>query len=189
MSLSDENAFGVLISYFSIEHDEYALSAEQFAARFSEFRAALRACVETFPLARSGLAREFGHALYLEFADGEQLEEPIAWIKLVRTRLNALDLPSVGVLSHGGRWQAEAPEAAPPSVPGIEWQAVSLPSEPLRRALYAETASHGADEDDENAWGPGIYVDTEAVEALGRTLKNAPTPLAIAGATFYRVAR
>ena len=66
---------------------------------------------------------------------------------------------------------------------------LSLPSEPLRRALYAETASHGADEDDEDAWGPGIYVDTEAVEALGRTLKNAPTPLAIAGATFYRVAR
>ncbi len=189
MSLSDENAFGVLIGYFAIEHDEYALEPAQFAARFSEFRSALRACVEAFPLAQSGVAREFGHALYIEFSDGEQLEDPIAWIKLARARLNALDLASVGVLSHGGRWQAEPVEAAPPSAGGLEWCPVSLPSEPLRRALYAETASHGIDEDDEQAWGPGIYVDTEAVEALGRTLKNAPTPLAIAGATFYRVAR
>src|SRR6478609_5753250 len=189
MSLSDENAFGVLIGYFAIEHDEYALEPSEFAARFLEFRAALRACVETFPLARAAVARELGHALYLEFSDGDQLEEPIAWIKLARARLKALDLASVGVLSHGGRWQFESSQAAPPSVAGIEWQSVSLPSEPLRRALYAETASHGADEEDENAWGPGIYVDTEAIEALGRTLKNAPTPLSIAGATFYRVAR
>jgi hypothetical protein len=189
MSLSDENAFGVLIAYFAIEHDEYALTADEFATRFSEFRSALRACVEAFPLAQSGIAREFGHALYIEFADGQQLEDPISWIKLVRARLKALDLVSVGVLSHGGRWQAEPAEPVPPSVSGVEWLPVSLPSEPLRRALYAETATHGVDEDDENAWGPGIYVDTEAVEALGRTLKNAPTPLAVAGATFYRVAR
>jgi hypothetical protein len=189
MSLSDENAFGVLIAYFAIEHDEYALEAADFAARFSEFRSALRACVATFPLAQSAIAREFGHALYIEFSVGEELEDPISWIKLVRARLKALDLASVGVLSHGGRWLAEPAEAVPPSGSGIEWQSVSLPSEPLRRALYAETASHGVDEDDENAWGPGIYVDTEAVEALGRTLKNAPTPLAVAGATFYRVAR
>jgi hypothetical protein len=189
MTLSDENAFGVLIAYFDIENDEYALEAADFAARFSEFRSALRACVETFPLAQSGIAREFGHALYIEFGDGEQLEDPISWIKLVRARLKALDLASVGVLSHGGRWQAEPAEPVPPTAGGIEWLPVSLPSEPLRRALYAETATHGVDEDDENAWGPGIYVDTEAVEALGRTLKNAPTPLAVAGATFYRVAR
>ena len=189
MSVTDENAFGVLIGYFAIEHDEYALNPGEFAARFLEFRAALRACVETFPLAQAAVAREFGHALYLEFSDGDQLEDPIAWIKLVRARLKALDLASVGVLSHGGRWLAESSDTAPPSVSGIEWQPVSLPSEPLRRALYAETASHGADEEDETAWGPGIYVDTEAVEALGRTLKNAPTPLSVAGATFYRVAR
>ena len=107
----------------------------------------------------------------------------------MRARLNALELKSVGVLSHGGRWSSDPAEAMPPSENGVEWQSVSLPSEPLRRALYAETATHGADEDDDSGWGPGIYVDTEAVEALGRTLKNAPTPLAVAGATFYRVAR
>ena len=189
MPLSDENAFGVLIGYFAIEDDEYSLEAPQFAARFCEFRQAVRACVAAFPLANAALARELGHAVYLEFSAGAQLEDPIAWIKLVRARLNALELPTVGVLSHGGRWLADPPELAPPSAAGVDWLPVSLPSEPLRRALYAETASHGVDEDDENAWGPGIYVDTEAVEALGRTLKNAPTPLAVAGATFYRVAR
>ena len=150
---------------------------------------ALRACAESFQLAQATTVRELGHAVYLEFSAGDQVEDPIAWIKLVRARLNALELPSVGVLSHGGRWQADPPEAPWQSAAGITWLPVSLPSEPLRRALYAETATHGNDEDDEQAWGPGLYVDTEAIEALGRTLKNAPTPLAVAGATFFRVAR
>ncbi|MEO7037309.1 MAG: hypothetical protein ABI548_25370 [Polyangiaceae bacterium] len=189
MTLSDENAFGVLIGYHALEDDEYSLEPEQFAARFTAFRNAVRDCVESFPLASSAVAREFGHATYLEFADGDQLEDPITWIKTVRAKLNARDLKSVGVLSHGGRWLHEPAEAAPASACGVDYLPVSLPSEPLRRALYAETATHGADENDEAAWGPGIYVDTEAVEALGRTLKNAPTPLAVAGATFYRVAR
>lgn len=188
MTLSDENAYGVLIGYFALENDEYALEPADFAARFAQFRAAVRACVEAFPLAASVLVLELGHAVYLEFADGDQKEDPIAWIKLVRARLSGLELPSIGVLSHGGRWLSEAPDA-PPVVEGVEWLSVSLPSEPLRRALYAETAAHPADEQDEAGWGPGLYVDTEAVEALGRALKNAPTPLAVAGATFFRVAR
>lgn len=192
MNFSDENAFGVLLSYLAIEDDEYGLEPEQFAARFQEFRKAVRSCVETFPLAKALVVREFGHAVYLEFPDGDQLEDPIGWIKLVRARMNALEISSVGVLSHGGRWQADPAEEPPPPVPGVEWLSVSLPSEPLRRALYAETATHGEDDDGDEpgaGWGPGIYVDTEAIEALGRALKNAPTPLAVAGATFFRVAR
>jgi len=188
MALSDENAFGVLIGYFAIEDDEYALEPADFAARFARFRSEVRSCVEAFPLAVPLSVREFGHALYFEFADGDQSEDPIGWIKLVRARLKAHDFESVGVLSHGGRWQAES-DVAPPEIEGVTWHSVSLPNEPLRRALYAETASHPNDEDDEEAWGPGIYVDTEAIEALGRALKNAPTPLASAGATFFRVAR
>jgi len=189
MTLSDENAFGVLIGYHAIEDDEYALEPAEFAARFEQFRAAVRSCVESFPLAENVLVRELGHAVYLEFADGEQKEDPIGWIKLVRARLTGLELTSVGVLSHGGRWLSETSEMTPPSVPGVTWHSVSLPSEPLRRALYAETATHPNAEDDEIAWGAGLYVDTEAIEALGRALKNAPTPLSVAGATFYRVAR
>jgi hypothetical protein len=188
MALSDENAFGVLIGYHAIEDDEYALEPAEFAARFTAFRDAVRGCVEAFPLAQSATARELGHAVYIEFADGDQLEDPITWIKTVRAKLNATELKSVGVLSHGGRWLSDVVEELPSSG-GVAWLPGSLPSEPLRRALYAETATHGADENDESAWGPGIYVDTEAIEALGRTLKNAPTPLAVAGATFFRVAR
>jgi len=188
MSPTDENAFGVLIAYHTIEDDEYALEPADFAARFAQFRASVRECVAAFPLASNLLVRELGHATYLEFADGDQTEDPIAWIKLVRARLTGSELTSVGVLSHGGRWLAEE-SAAPPDVPGVAWQAVSLPSEPLRRALYAETATHSMDEEDDSGWGPGTYIDTEAVLALGRTLKNAPTPLAVAGATFFRAAR
>jgi len=69
-----------------------------------------------------------------------------------------------------------------------EVTAWSRPSEPLRKALYADTATR-PDADGEGGWGPGLYVDTEAVEALGRTPKNAPTTLRVAGAEFYRVAR
>ncbi len=188
MTPSDENAFGVLIAYHTLEHDEYALEPAQFSARFAQFRAAVRECIAAFPLASAVLVRELGHAVYLEFADGDQTEDPIGWIKLVRARLTGNDFTSVGVLSHGGRWVTEESEA-PPDAPGVSWQAVSLPSEPLRRALYAETATHSTDEDDDSGWGAGTYIDTEAVEALGRALKNAPTPLAVAGATFFRAAR
>jgi hypothetical protein len=189
MTLSDENAFGVLIGYFAVEEDEYALEPADFTARFGQFRAGVRACIEAFPLAEPLSVRELGHAVYLEFADGDQKEDPIAWIKIVRARLTGLEFVSIGVLSHGGRWVVEGPDEAPPAIGGIEWLSASPPSEPLRRALYADTASHPHDENDEAAWGPGLYVDTEAIEALGRALKNAPTPLAVAGATFFRVAR
>jgi hypothetical protein len=50
-------------------------------------------------------------------------------------------------------------------------------------------ATRRADEGDERGWGPGLYVDLEAIEALGRSFKNAPTALEIGGATFYRVGR
>ena len=62
------------------------------------------------------------------------------------------------------------------------------PSEPLRRALFAETASHGAPDED-SAWGSGLYLDTDAAEALGIRPKNEPTRLDVAGATFFRVSR
>jgi hypothetical protein len=62
---------------------------------------------------------------------------------------------------------------------------VTRPSEALRRALYADTASHGSDGED--GWGPGVFVDEDAVAALKRAFKNAPTALRVAGATFFRI--
>ena len=54
--------------------------------------------------------------------------------------------------------------------------------------LVADVASRGDDEDG-SGWGPGLYLDTEAAEALGMTPKNAPTVLRAAGASFYRAGR
>ncbi|HWZ91815.1 MAG TPA: hypothetical protein VNW92_23290, partial [Polyangiaceae bacterium] len=76
MTLSDENAFGVLIGYFALEDEEYALEPLEFARRFAQFQSAVRSCVEAFPLAEQLLVRELGHAVYLEFADGDQKEDP-----------------------------------------------------------------------------------------------------------------
>ncbi|MCA9592471.1 MAG: hypothetical protein KC776_04145 [Myxococcales bacterium] len=188
--MHDENAFGLLVSYYDVENDEYALEREDFVARFTEFKNLMLDCVESFPLGESLRAVDLGHAVYVEMADGDQEEDPIVWLKMVRARLTGRELRSVGVLSYGSRWlddDDELPEAI--DMNKAEWVSVSRPSEPLRRALYAETASRQDEDDAPDGWGPGLYVDTEAVEALGRALKNAPTPLAVAGATFFRVAR
>jgi hypothetical protein len=190
MGLFDENAFGVLIGYHGLENDEYTLEPSDFAARFTDFRDVLRRCLQEFPLAPTAQARELGHALYVEFADGDQVEDPIAWVKRARQQLQARDVESIGVLTHGGRWLDEqALASADGRIGEVCLLAVSLPSEPFRRALHAETASLADDNSQLEGWGAGVYVDTEAVEALGRTLKNAPTPLSVAGATFYRISR
>ena len=183
----DENAFGLLISYYQIESDEYSLERQQFVQRYQSFRATTLECIEALPLGRQTRALDFGHALYLEVAQGEEVEDPFGWLRMVRARLHARDFLSVGVLSHGSRWVDEAASAWDPAlqqVGDIPVLCASLPSEALRRALYADAAAR----EDENCpgWGPGLYVDTEAIEAMGRTLKNAPTPLLASGATFYR---
>jgi hypothetical protein len=186
----DENAFGLLIAYHALENDEYTLESDDFAARFTTFRELLRELLAEQPLASGACARELGHALYVEFADGDQTQDPIAWLKRARERLKERELVTIGVLTHGGRWLDEqALGSHDGRVGDVALLDVSLPSEPFRRALYAEAASHADEDSSLEGWGPGVYVDTEAVEALGRTLKNAPTPLSIAGATFYRIAR
>jgi hypothetical protein len=96
---------------------------------------------------------------------------------------------NLAVLTHGSRLveedDPESVEVAQRYVSSMAVASVSNPSEPLQRALRAEAASHGGLGDAEG-WGPGLYLDTEAVEALGRTPKNQPTLLEAAGATFYR---
>jgi hypothetical protein len=62
------------------------------------------------------------------------------------------------------------------------------PSEPLRKALAAETfAQPTTSAETEIGWGPGLYVEKDAIEQLGKNLKNAPTPLHVLSATFYRI--
>ncbi len=189
MTLTDENAFGFLFAYHDLEDDEYSLEPEEFVTRFTEFRCATLAAARESPLGESVRVLDLGHAVYFEVADGEQQHDPIAWLKRVREALTTRSFAVTAILSHGGRWLDDAGEdrSLEHLENGYSLLSASRPSEPLRRALLAEAATHGSDGED--GWGPGTYVDTEAVEALGKSLKNAPTPLASGGATFYRIAR
>lgn len=188
--LTDENAFGVLFSFHDLEDVEYTLEPEEFVTRFSEFRSALLGAAAEAPLGEGAKILDLGHALYFEIGDGDQGRDPIAWLKGVRAALAARSFETAAVLTHGGRWldgDAKDLPSAEVIAAGYVLFAASRPSEPLRRAFCAEAATHGSDGSD--GWGPGVYVDSEAVEALGKSLKNAPTALSAGGATFYRIAR
>ena len=165
----DENAFGFLVAYHSIEDDEYGLEQQEFALRVEAFRRALHALAEELSPGKDVRTIELGHAFYLELAEGDETGDPIAWLREARARLAEFQIETTAVLTHGGRWLDETASG-------------SLPSEPLRRALHAEAAAH-------TGLGPGLYVDGEAVEALGRSFRNAPTPLEIGDDVFYRVGR
>jgi len=185
----DENAFGLLVSYFDIEDHEYALEREEFVRRFQLFRNIVLDVITELRMGGAVRAVDLGHAIYWEMAQEDDAQDPIRWLVTVRERLAQHDFATVGVLSHGGRWvpEDEAARDAPELAEHITLLEVSSPSEPLRRALYAETQTHPDETTGLAGWGPGLYIDTEAVEALGRKLKNAPTPLSSAGATFYRM--
>ncbi len=184
----DENAYGLFLSYYDVENEEYALERDPFVERLTEFSRLLRDCVKQFPLGTDLHAVDLGHAVYVEMADDRQEEDPIVWLKMTRARLKGRNFETTAVLTFGGRWIDEEDgivELDPFDKGGLV--RVAHASEPFRKALYADAASR-RDEETEG-WGPGLYVDTEAVEAMGRALKNAPTPLNASGATFYRMGR
>jgi hypothetical protein len=186
----DENAYGLLISWFDIEDVEYSTEREEFAARYTEFRATLVGCLDAKPLGQNVRALDLGHAFYLELADGDEHADPIKWLREVRAQLAELGFNSVNVVCHGGRWvdsEAEAEAFARERFGDVLLVRASRPSEPLRKALAAESAAHPID-DETPGWGPGLYVESEVIEALGRKLKNAPTALVAADTSFYRVA-
>ena len=182
----DENAFGLLVSYYEVEDDEYGLEPDAFVERMRGFRATLDECLEALPLGKGVHALDLGHALYLELAEGDQGEDPFGWLRMVRARLKGRDFETVAVLSHGSRWVDREGSAAVQleQVGAVAVCRASWPSEAMRRALYADAASR--QDEDCPGWGPGLYVDSEAIDAMGRTLKNVPTALVASGATFYR---
>ena len=188
----DENSFGILVSDFELEDDEYQLEPAAFVERVQRFRDVIFDYLAATPLANDTRALDLGHAIYIEFGEGEQTTDPIAWLRGARQRLAAQELVSFAVLSHGSRWVDEEHgvelEVEQRYVGSVAVARFSNPSEPLRRALYADTAGHSND-DAEQGWGQGLYVDTEAIEALGLVLKNQPTGLSVASAVFFRVSR
>lgn len=193
----DENAFGILVSYFRVEDEEYGLDRAQFVERFALFRDVVRESLRDEPLGAGVRAIDFGHAVYVEIAEGDQSKSPLGWARKVRERLSERSLESAVFVTHGSRWVDEEAETfvSTEHVGDAGLLTISNPSEPFRRALYGDTASHSDDADSANrdgesrAWGPGLYLDTEAAEALSMTPKNAPTVLTAAGAGFYRVGR
>jgi hypothetical protein len=186
MTCTDQNAFGLMVGFFDIEDAEYTLEPETFVTRFEQFRALALEHARSEPVASGTSALDLGHALYFEFEDGDQSSDPMLWLRGLARRLVDQGFAVVAVLTHGGRWVEDSNDlAAPDPEPSLPVVRASRPSEALRRALYADAAAHGAEGND--GWGTGVFVDEEAVAALGRTFKNAPTQLHAGGATFFRI--
>jgi hypothetical protein len=187
----DENAFGILIAHYDLENIEYSLEESAYLEYLSRFVAVVDERLTSKPVA-AGLRRlDLGHAYYFEFADGDQLENPITWIRELRSALVDADLPNICVLSAGGRWVTPAEgNTNEDASAGTSPAAVAYgPSEPLRKAFAAEALSQPteAGEEGETGWGPGLYIEKEAIEQSGRTLKNAPTALFVHSSVFYRI--
>ena len=184
----DENAFGLLLAYHDVEEDEYALEREGFVERFEGFTRILLEHLGASPPGERPLAVDFGHAVYVEIAEGDETTSLVRWMRDARRILADAGYATVGVVTHGSRWvdsDVDA-EARLDRVGAVAVAKVSRPSEPLRRALYADAAARPDDDDASVGWGPGLYLDTEAVEALGIRPKNEPTVLRASGVSFYR---
>lgn len=222
----DENAFGVLLAHFDLENLEYSLGEDAFLEHLRRFDVALEERLAEEPLATSLRRVDLGHAVYLEFADGDQAADPIGWVRRTRQSLIDVDVPNVCVLACGGRWMradtnaneldpslhdapaparesgawrvgSPEPDASNPMaspVPIQEPQDEGLranpygPSEPLRKVLAVEAfAQPTISGEIDQGWGPGLYVEQDAIEQLGKNLKNAPTALSVLSSVFYRL--
>lgn len=188
MALTDENAFGVFVLLYDIADLEYGSEPEAFVETFTQFRELLLARAHEQPFGAGLTALDLGHAVYFEIGDGDHSVDPILWAKSLCGPLLEAGFQLSAILTHGGRWIGPEARSFPEvghSENGSRVLRVSHPSEPFQRALVASAHCHTSDAEDD--WGQGLYVDTEAIEALGKTPKNQPTLLESAGATFYRL--
>lgn len=186
----DENAFGILLGYFDVEEDEYSLDNKtEFIERFQVFTSMALELLETCELPEERRFLCLGHCVYVEFHDAEDTPQLFSAVRRAAARLKSQGFENITILSHGSRWVTEATGEPPPVIQqktgASEVIRLCPPSEPLRRALNAESMARPDDE--LGGWGAGVYADTEALEALGKQPKNAPTVLRACGATFYRI--
>jgi hypothetical protein len=186
-AMIDEDAFGILFSYYEVEDDEYGSDErELFVQRFEAFEQLALLAVQSLELPADHHVVCLGHALYAEVADREDTPQLLSSFRAAAARLSSEGFVNVAVLAHGSRWveDGRGPELSVQG-PSPTVARISRPSEPLRRALFVAALAQG----DEHVagWGPGVYADTEALEALGKTPKNAPTILRAPGAQFFRV--
>jgi hypothetical protein len=183
----DEDAFGILFSYYEVEEDEYGSDERsEFVERFEAFERLALAAVQSLELPGDHHVLCLGHAVYAECPDHEDTPQLFARFRTAAARLASEGFVNVAVLSHGSRWvEQENGAALSVSSEAPRVARLSRPSEPLRRALFVSALAQA--DDQVEGWGPGVYADTEALEALGKTPKNAPTVLRAPGAEFFRV--
>ncbi|MCU0691700.1 MAG: hypothetical protein MUF54_09885 [Polyangiaceae bacterium] len=186
--LFDENAFGIWVSWFDAEEVEYSQSAEKFPPRVLVFRSAVKDFLESTPLGAGARAVDFGTAVYVEVGDGDQSADILKWVRAFREFLAQSDWVTFAVVTHGGRWVARQPSAClPQRVGDVEVLASFGPTEPFRKAMAADSMAHDDDDVGEKGWGSGLFVEADALEAMNRRLKNAPTELRCAGTSYFRV--
>src|SRR5512145_1227647 len=119
MSVIDENAFGILIAHYDLESTEYSLGEDAFLEYMARFSALVERGLAEQPLSEALRQLDLGHAIYLEFADGDQQMDPITWARTMRQSLIEADIPNVCVLTAGGRWGSEV-EIQPPEPSTVE---------------------------------------------------------------------
>jgi hypothetical protein len=183
----DEDAFGILFSYYEVEDDEYGSDDRaDFVRRFEAFERLALLAIEGLELPADHHVVCLGHAVYAEVADREDTPQLFARFRAAAARLSTGGYVNVAVLAHGSRW-VEEERGVLLSIVGERPSVARLsrPSEPLRRALFVAAQAQG--DDQLQGWGPGVYADTDALDALGKTPKNAPTVLRAPGAEFFRV--
>lgn len=186
--LLDENAYGIWLSWFDAEDVEYAQSSDKFPPRILVFRSAVTEYLERAPLGEGVKAIDFGTAVYVEVGDGDQSVDLLKWVREFRSYLREGDWETFAVVAHGGRWVARRPEAClPDRIGNVNVIASFGPTEPFRKVMAAEAMAHDDEETGEAGWGVGLFVDADALEALDRKLKNAPTALCVSGSCFFRV--
>jgi hypothetical protein len=185
--MTDENAFGLLIAYLNIEDDEYAGEREEFVARYEDFTTRLRTRLLEQPPGSRACALEIGHTFYVELIADEGEPNLIAWLRETRALLDGRGFVTAGILTYGSSWHDDGePSPSVTDTGRVKIVRASGPSEPLRRALFADAAVRGDEDAGAPGWGAGLYLDVEAVDALGRKPKNAPTILRTGGTEFFR---
>ena len=139
-AMHDENAFGLLFAFYDLEDVEYALEPEAFVERVTEFRSTVLTRATEVPLGEGARAIDFGHAVYFEIGDGDQLTDPIAWLRHIREALVAREFAVTAVLA----WDRMigAPEDAV-FAGGLEraWVDELVPEDARVTKLYLESAS------------------------------------------------
>src|SRR6185436_15010480 len=161
----------VLFSYYEVEDDEYGSDErEDFVRRFEAFERTALESVLALALPGDHHVVCFGHAVYVEFRDDPRASDLLRAVRVASARLAAQGFVNATVLSYGARWvRSECDPELSVSEQAPRIVRISRPSEPLRRALDAETLSRR--DEHVTGWGPGMYVATEAPEAVGKTPK------------------